>query len=100
MIANRQSPIANLEGFVAAGQAAQRAANAVVERAAPVRARTLNPTCFLNASACREFLLEFAGTRAHKFERVSGKTLHELNEHLRALMISTVRRLPSKGKTI
>ena len=65
------------------------------------RLRTLNPTCFLNSNACREFLLEFAGgTRAHKYTRVSGETLQRLNEHLRAQMIALVRGLPSKGKTI
>lgn len=69
--------------------------------AAQSRARTCNPTCFLNREACRDFLLEHAkGTRAHRFERVSAETLHQVNEEVRRFMIGLVRRLPSKGKTI
>jgi hypothetical protein len=68
---------------------------------ASTRARTCNPTCFLNREAVRDFLLEqAAGTRAHKFERVSSETLHQVNEEVRRFMIGVVRRLPSKGKTI
>jgi hypothetical protein len=70
-------------------------------RAQMARSRTTNPTCFLNREAVRDFLLEqAAGTRHHKFERVSGETLHQVNEEVRRFMIGLVRRLPSKGKTI
>jgi MFS superfamily sulfate permease-like transporter len=83
---------------------AQEAVQEVIGQHRPaqiVRSRTTNPTCFLNREAVREFLLEqAAGTRAHKFERVSSKTLHQVNESVRQYMIAFVRRLPSKGKTI
>ncbi len=63
--------------------------------------RVLNPTRFLCRSEVRKFLLhEAARTRAHKFTRVSEETLIEINEHIRACLVSYVRRLPSKGKTI
>jgi hypothetical protein len=65
------------------------------------RARTLNPTPFLCRAAVRSFLLEHAeATRAHKFARVSGQTLQEINEEVRLLLMRRVRQLPSKGKTI
>jgi hypothetical protein len=97
----------SLQTFIANGLAAQRAVDEVIaDSQSPsangtARARTLNPTCFLNREACRDFLLEqAAGTRHHKFERVSSETLHQVNEVVRQIMIGTVRRLPSKGKTI
>jgi hypothetical protein len=63
----------------------------------PSKSRALNPTRFL----LRNFLLKQAAeTRAHKFDRVSEGTLIEINEAVRGVMISKVRSLPSKGKTI
>lgn len=65
------------------------------------RPRSLNETRFLNRAAVREFLLEYAAqTRAHKFTRVSAETLRAVNEAARQCCVSTVKRLPSKGKTI
>lgn len=101
-----------LETFFANGLAAQRAVDTAVaeqarranadyshERAA--RPRVLNETVFINRAAVRDFLLEHAaGTRAHRFERVSKETLVRVNECARQCMISIVRALPSKGKTI
>jgi hypothetical protein len=61
----------------------------------------LNPTRFLNRTECRNFLLQFAAqNRAHKFSRVSEETLRDINEAVRSVMISKVKALPSKGKTI
>lgn len=63
--------------------------------------RTINPCPFLCQSAVRKFLLEQAGrTRAHKYIRVSGQTMIELNEVVRQWCITRVARLPSMGKTI
>jgi len=63
--------------------------------------RAINPTPFLCRSAVREFLLDQAKrTRSHKFTRVSGQTMIELNELVRQWCINRVLRLPSKGRTI
>ena len=87
----------NLETFVASacGQAARENA---VELG---KLRSINPAPFLCQSAVRKFLLEQAGrTRAHKYTRVSGQTIIELNEMVRQWMILRVSRLPSMGRTI
>ncbi len=82
----------------------EHAANldAVEELLGEARAtRGINPTPFINRSAVKTFLLEYAEhNRAHKFRRVSLETLRDINESVRQLMIARVRRLPSKGKTI
>ena len=71
------------------------------EPAPAARPRTLNPYRFLNATACREFLLEQARTsRAHRYTRVGSKALEDLNAMGHQKMISHVRSLPSKGQTI
>lgn len=94
-----------LESFVANGQAAQKEVDRLVTSAATSSAatkpRALNPTRFLCRSEVRKFLLEFAReVRWQKFERVSEQTLIDINEQVRQLLISRVKRIPSKGKTI
>lgn len=96
-----------IEQFVRRGQAAQAAVDAIVksseggERGTRSRPESLNPTPFLNRAAVRNFLLEYArATKFHKFERVSGQTLVDVQGELRVLLERRVRRLPSKGKTI
>jgi hypothetical protein len=88
----------SLETFVANDQAAQAAVNRLTE---PTKFRSINPAPFLCQSAVRKFLLEQAGrTRAHKYTRVSGQTMIELNEVVRQWMVLRVARLPSMGRTI
>ena len=88
----------DLEKFVANGQAAQAAMDRLTK---PVKLRSINPAPFLCQSAVRKFLLEQAGRiRAHKYSRVSGQTMIELNEVVRQWCITRVARLPSMGKTI
>lgn len=95
--------------FVRNGQAAQAAVDKVIsgvagdsrELVAPkARPASLNPTRFLNRSEVREFILETAKTRAHKFTRVSEETLVHINEVVRTACIGVVKRAPSKGKTL
>ncbi len=66
----------------------------------PRRPRSLNPTCYLNREAVRDALLEAAKTRYNKFSRVSSETLERINNVVRREVYSTVRSLPSRGKTI
>jgi hypothetical protein len=88
----------NLETFVANGQAAQASINRLTQ---PAKLRSINPAPFLCQSSVWKFLLEEAGrTRAHKYTRVSGQTMSELNEVVRQWCITRVARLPSLGKTI
>ncbi len=97
-----------LRSFVARGLAAQSAAESAIANSqsqiaedCAARPRALNPTRFICRTEVRSFLLECAeANRSHKFSRVSEETLVEINEHVRALLIAKVRRLPSKGKTI
>jgi hypothetical protein len=56
---------------------------------------------FIYASEVRKFLLDFAAeNKAHKFTRVSAKTLERIDAELRFKLETLVRGLPSKGKTI
>jgi len=96
----------DLKTFVANGQAAQAAVDRVVvtftaSKDGRSRVRSVDPCPFLHQSEVRKFLLEQAGrTRAHKYTRVSGQTMIELNEHVRQWCITRVARLPSMGRTI
>lgn len=84
---------------------ARAAVDAVItaqpEHGAEGELKAINPTPFINRTAVKNFLLEHAAaTRAHKYQRVSLETLRDINNAVRAVMISKVRTLPSKGKTI
>ena len=48
----------------------------------------------------REFALEMAKTRAHKFTRVGGDFFLKCEGQLKALIRSEVHRHPSVGKTL
>jgi hypothetical protein len=56
---------------------------------------------FVNKSACRQFIMDFANqTRHHKFTCVEAAIYDELNAVLRKHMKAIVARNPSVGKTI
>ncbi len=54
----------------------------------------------LNRKRVKEFALEMAKDRAHKFTRVGGDFLLRCEGQLKSFIRNEVRRLPSKGKTI
>ena len=54
----------------------------------------------INRSRVREFALQTAKSRAHKFTRVGSEFLLKCEGQLRAFICSQIARLPSKGKTI
>lgn len=54
----------------------------------------------LNRKHVREFALEMAKARAHKFTRVGGDFFLKCEGQLKAFIRSEVQRHPSAGKTI
>ena len=54
----------------------------------------------LNKKHVKEFALEMAKDRAHKFTRVGGEFLLKCEGRLKDYIRTYVRQLPSKGKTI
>lgn len=54
----------------------------------------------INRKKVKEFALEMAKSRAHKFTRVGGDFLAKCEGHLKNYIRDQVQRLPSKGKTI
>ena len=54
----------------------------------------------INKKHVKEFALEMAKDRAHKFTRVGGEFLLKCEVNLKAFIRNSVRSLPSKGKTI
>ena len=54
----------------------------------------------LNKKHVREFAIEMAKGRAHKFTRVGGEFLLKCEGRLKDFIRAYVRQLPSKGKTI
>lgn len=54
----------------------------------------------INRSKVKEFALQMAKGRAHKFTRVSGEFLAKCEGQLKEFIRNSVHRLPSKGKTI
>ena len=54
----------------------------------------------INKKHVKEFALEMAKGRAHKFTRVGGDFLLQCEGRLKDFIKSYVRQLPSKGKTI
>ncbi len=54
----------------------------------------------INKKHVKQFALEMAKGRAHKFTRVGGDFLLQREGNLKEFIRNSVRRLPSKGKTI
>lgn len=54
----------------------------------------------LNRKQVRQFALEMAKHRAHRFTRVSGDFFLKCEGHLKAFIRSEVQRHPSVGRTI
>ena len=54
----------------------------------------------INRKKVKEFALEMAKGRSHKFTRVGGNFLLLSEGHLKEFIRQYVHRLPSKGKTI
>ncbi len=54
----------------------------------------------INQSKVKQFALEMAKTRAHKFTRVGGDFLARCEGQMKSYIREYVHRLPSKGKTI
>lgn len=54
----------------------------------------------INRKKVKEFALEMAKSRAHKFTRVGSEFLIKCEANLKEFIRNSVRRLPSKGKTI
>ena len=57
-------------------------------------------TPLLNRSKVRQFTLEMAKQRAHKFTRVGGPFFLRCEAYLKEFIRAQVRQHPSKGKTI
>ena len=54
----------------------------------------------INRKKVREYALEMAKHRAHKFTRVGSEFLIKCEANLRTFIRNSVHSLPSKGKTI
>ena len=54
----------------------------------------------INRKKVKEFALEMAKHRAHKFTRVGGDFFIKCEGHVKSFVREHVHRLPSKGKTI
>jgi hypothetical protein len=54
----------------------------------------------INKKHVKEYALETAKSRAHKFTRVGGEFLIKCEANLKEFVRASVHRLPSKGKTI
>ena len=54
----------------------------------------------INRKKVKEFALEMAKHRAHKFTRVRGDFFIKCEGNLKEFIRNSVHRLPSKGKTI
>ena len=54
----------------------------------------------INRRKAKEFALEMAKHRAHKFTRVGSEFLIKCEANLKEFIRASVHRLPSKGKTI
>jgi hypothetical protein len=61
---------------------------------------TIRLSLLINKKAVKTFALEVSKNRHHKFTRVSGEFLSEMDAHLRSTIRARVMSLPSKGKTI
>jgi hypothetical protein len=54
----------------------------------------------INRKHVKEFALEMAKSRAHKFTRVGGEFLLKCEANMKEFIRNYVRGIPSKGKTI
>jgi hypothetical protein len=54
----------------------------------------------LNRKQVKQYALEQARHRAHKFTRVGASFYIQCEAHLREFIAHNIHRLPSKGKTI
>ena len=54
----------------------------------------------INRKHVKEFALESAKSRAHKFTRVGGEFFLKCEVNLKTFIANYVRSIPSKGKTI
>ena len=54
----------------------------------------------INRKHVKQFALEMAKDRAHKFTRVGGQFFIQCEANLKEFIKNHIRRLPSKGKTI
>ena len=54
----------------------------------------------INRKHVKQFALDMAKTRAHKFTRVGGEFFIKCEANLKEFIRGYVSRLPSKGKTI
>ena len=54
----------------------------------------------INRKKAKEFALEMAKHRAHKFTRVGSEFFVKCEGNLKEFIRNSVHRLPSKGKTI
>ena len=54
----------------------------------------------INRKHVKEFALEMAKARAHKFTRVGGEFFLKCEANMKAFISNYVRSIPSKGKTI
>ena len=54
----------------------------------------------VNKKHVKQFALDMAKSRAHKFTRVGGEFLIKCEANLKEFIRRYVQRLPSKGKTI
>ena len=54
----------------------------------------------INRKRVKEFALDMAQGRAHRFTRVGGEFFLKCEANLKEFVRNYVRRLPSKGKTI
>ena len=57
-------------------------------------------TSLLNRKQVKQYALDQARSRAHKFTRVGGAFYIQCEAHLREFIKNYVHHLPSKGKTI
>jgi hypothetical protein len=54
----------------------------------------------INRKRVKEFALDMAKTRAHKFTRVGGEFFLKCEANMKEFIRNHVRSIPSKGKTI
>jgi len=57
-------------------------------------------TKLISRKHVKDFALAMAGQRSHKFTRVGGECYIKVGAHTKEFIRSSVRSLPSKGKTI
>jgi hypothetical protein len=60
----------------------------------------VSATRLINRKQVKEFAMEEAKSRAHKFTRVGSSFYITCDANLRMFIRGYIRRLPSKGKTI